>query len=296
MKKNITGTGVALVTPFRSNGNIDFNALDKLVQHLKKGKVDFLVALGTTAETATLSSDEKSTVLNAIIDSNEGELPIVVGMGSNNTHQLACDIKSLDNNDIDAILSVAPYYSKPNQRGIYQHYKEIAMSTQLPIILYNVPGRTASNIAPETCISLAENFSNIIGIKEASGDLNQVMQIINKRPKGFKVFSGDDALTLPMLSTGADGVISVIANAYPAAFTEMVNLMITNKNRVKAHEIHYQLLEIINAIFADGNPAGIKAVLEHLGILENNLRLPMVKVNRALNNELKRLVSNIKLS
>ena len=296
MKKNVSGTGAALVTPFRSNGNIDFNALDKLVQHLKNGKVDFLVALGTTAETATLSSDEKSAVLNTIIDSNEGELPIVVGMGSNNTHQLTCEIKALNQDGIDAILSVAPYYSKPNQRGIYQHYKEIAMATQLPIILYNVPGRTSSNILPETCLSLAENFSNIIGIKEASGDLNQVMQIINNRPKGFKVLSGDDALTLPMLSTGADGVISVIANAYPEAFTEMVNLMITNKNRVKAQEIHYQLLEVINAIFADGNPAGIKAVLDHMGILENNLRLPMVKVNRALNNELRRLVGNIKLS
>ena len=295
MIKNITGTGVALVTPFRSNGNIDFNALDKLVQYLKNGKVDFLVALGTTAETATLSNDEKNTVLQTIIDSNEGQLPIVVGMGSNNTHQLACDIKALETEGIDAILSVAPYYSKPNQRGIYQHYKEIAMATELPIIIYNVPGRTSSNILPETCLSLAENFSNIIGIKEASGNLNQVMQIIKDRPKGFKVFSGDDALTLPMLSTGADGVISVIANAYPAAFSEMVSLMVSNKNRTKALEIHYQLLNTINAIFADGNPAGIKAVLDHMGIMENNLRLPMVKVGRTLNNEIKKLVSEIKL-
>ncbi len=295
MKKEIAGTGVALVTPFHSNGNIDFNALDKLVKHLKNGKVDFLVALGTTAETATLNKDEKDSVLNTIIDSNEGELPIVVGMGSNNTRQITYDIKSIENDNVDAVLSVAPYYSKPNQRGIYQHYKEIAMATSLPIILYNVPGRTSSNIMPETCVSLANNFSNIIGIKEASGNLNQVMQIINNRPKGFKIFSGDDALTLPMLSTGADGVISVIANAYPAAFTEMVSLMIANKNRDRALELHYKLLDIIYAIFSDGNPAGIKAVLSHMDILNNTLRLPMVKVNRSLNNELKKLIDELKL-
>jgi len=294
--KEIKGTGVALVTPFHTNGSIDFGALDKLVQYLKKGKVDFLVALGTTAETATLNTDEKNAVLNSIIDSNEGELPIVVGMGSNNTHQLTCEIKALNKDNIDAILSVAPYYSKPNQRGIYQHFKEVAMSTKLPIILYNVPGRTASNISPETCLNLADKFSNIIGIKEASGDLNIAMEIINNRKDGFKVFSGDDALTLPMLSTGADGVISVIANAYPASFTEMVNLMINSKDRKRALEIHYQLFDMINAIFADGNPAGIKALLDNMGIVGNNLRLPMMKVNRTLNNEIKRLYSLTKLA
>ena len=296
MKKEIKGTGVALVTPFHSNGSIDFGALDKLVQHLRNGKVDFLVALGTTAETATLNSDERNAVLNAIIDSNEGDLPIVVGMGSNNTHQLTCEIKALNQEGIDAILSVAPYYSKPNQRGVYQHFKEVAMSTKLPIILYNVPGRTSSNISPETCLSLADKFSNIIGIKEASGDLNIAMEIIKNRKDGFKVFSGDDALTLPMLSTGADGVISVIANAYPTSFTEMVNIMINNKDNNRALEIHYQLLDMINAIFADGNPAGIKALLDNMGIVGNNLRLPMMKVNRTLNNEIKRLYSLLKLA
>jgi len=294
--KEIKGTGVALVTPFHANGSIDFGALDKLVQYLKKGKVDFLVALGTTAETATLNADERNAVLNSIIDSNEGQLPIVVGMGSNNTHQLTCEIKALNKENIDAILSVAPYYSKPNQRGIYQHFKEVAMSTKLPIILYNVPGRTSSNISPETCLSLADKFSNIIGIKEASGDLNIAMEIIKNRKEGFKVFSGDDALTLPMLSTGADGVISVIANAYPASFTEMVNLMVNSKDRKRALEIHYQLLDMINAIFADGNPAGIKALLDNMGIVGNNLRLPMMKVNRTLNNEIKRLYSITKLA
>ncbi len=296
MKKEIKGTGVALVTPFHSNGNIDFVALDRLVKHMHKGKVDFLLAMGTTAETATLTEDEKIAVLSTIIDSNEGVLPIMVGMGSNNTRQLSHDIKAMRDKEIDAILSVTPYYNKPNQKGIIAHFKEVAMASDFPVVLYNVPGRTSSNILPETCLNLANSFPNIIGIKEASGNLMQVMEIIKGRPKGFKVFSGDDALTLPMLATGADGVISVVANAYPAAMSEMVRLMLDNGDRNKAMKIHYQLLPIINALFADGNPAGIKALLEHINILGNNLRLPMVKVNRSVNNELKRLASLSTLS
>ncbi len=295
MQNKIKGAGVALVTPFHANGNIDFKSLDALVQHMHKGNIDFLVALGTTAETATLNADEKTAVLNTIIDSNEGKLPIVVGMGSNDTRHLTADIKALDSSNIDAILSVAPYYSKPNQKGMFSHFKEVALSTDLPIILYNVPGRTSSNLLPETILSLANSFPNIMGVKEASGDLMQVMEIIKSRPEGFKVFSGDDALTLPMLSTGADGVISVIANAYPAAMAEMVDIMLNDKNNSKALEIHYQMLDIINALFADGNPGGVKALLEHMGIVGNNLRLPMVKVNRGLNNELKRMATESKL-
>ncbi len=296
MKKEIKGTGVALVTPFHPNGNIDFAALDRLVKYMHKGKVDFLLAMGTTAETATLTEDEKIAVLSTIIDSNEGVLPIMVGMGSNNTRQLAHDIRAIRDKEIDAILSVTPYYNKPNQKGIIAHFKEVAMASDFPVVLYNVPGRTSSNILPETCLNLANSFPNIIGIKEASGNLMQVMEIIKGRPKGFKVFSGDDALTLPMLATGADGVISVVANAYPAAMSEMVRLMLDNGDRNKAMKIHYQLLPIINALFADGNPAGIKALLEHITILGNNLRLPMVKVNRSVNNELKRLASLSTLS
>jgi 4-hydroxy-tetrahydrodipicolinate synthase len=295
MQKVIKGTGVALVTPFHPNGSIDFKSLDKLVKHLHQGKVDFLVALGTTAETATLNDDEKSAVLNTIIESNEGLLPIVVGMGSNNTHHLIHEIKALDASEIDGLLSVSPYYNKPNQKGIIAHFKEVAMSTDLPIILYNVPGRTSSNIKPATCLELADRFHNIIGIKEASGDMMQVMEIIKNRPQGFKVFSGDDALTLPMIAAGADGVISVVANAYPAAMSEMVNLMLSDSDRYKAMEIHYQLLNIINALFADGNPGGIKALLEHMGILGNNLRLPLVRVNRSLNAELKLMIQNTTL-
>lgn len=295
MNREIKGTGVALVTPFHASGNIDFTSLDKIVKYVINGNADFLVVLGTTAETATLNSNEKEAVLNAVIDSNEGKLPIVVGMGGNNTMQLVSDIKNMNIDGVDAILSVAPYYSKPSQRGIYNHFKEIAMATDLPIILYNVPGRTASNISPETCIKLATDFSNIVAIKEASGDLMQVMEIIKARPKDFKIFSGDDALTLPMIACGIEGVISVVANAYPSAMSEMVNLMVDNKDRKRALDIQYQMLDIINALFAEGNPAGIKALMEHLGLLSNNLRLPMVKVSRSLNADLKKMASDSKL-
>lgn len=295
MAKEIRGTGVALVTPFHSNGNIDFKALDILVKHMHKGNVDFLVALGTTAETATLTEDEKSAVLCTIIESNENKLPIIVGAGSNNTRSLVKSIKAINDREIDGLLSVAPYYNKPNQKGMIAHFKEVALATDLPIVLYNVPGRTSSNILPETVISLAESYKNIVAVKEASGNLMQVMEIIKNRPKGFKVFSGDDALTLPMIAAGADGVISVIANAYPAAMSEMVNLMLSDKDRYEALKIHYQMLDIIKAMFADGNPAGVKAFLELMGLMENSLRLPMVKVNRSLANEIKRLYESTNL-
>ncbi len=291
MYNTFKGTGVALVTPFHSNGNIDFKSLDALVKHLIQGGVDFLVALGTTAETATLSEDEKSAVLNAIIDANEGTLPVVVGMGSNNTSHLVSELKSLKTEGVDGILTVAPYYNKPNQRGMYAHFKEVAMNTDLPIILYNVPGRTSSNLLPETILKLASDFKNIVGVKEASGNLMQVMEIIKARPAGFKVFSGDDALTLPMLSCGADGVISVVANAFPKAMSEMVNIMISDNDRYKAMELHYKMLDVTNALFADGNPAGVKALMTLMGMMGNNLRLPLVRVNANLNNELKRLLT-----
>ena len=287
-EKEIYGTGVALVTPFHPSGQIDFTSLALLVNHVIDGGVDFVVALGTTAETATLNSDEKSAVLQAIIDETNGRVPIVVGLGSNNTRELVNEIRKFNFEGIDGILSVAPYYSKPNQRGIYEHFKQIAMATNLPIIIYNVPGRTASNISAETCIKLANDFENIIAVKEASGDLMQVMEIIKNRPAGFRVFSGDDALTLPSLAVGADGVISVIANAYPKSMSEMVNGMLSDNDRYLALAHHYQMLDVINALFADGNPGGIKALLDHMGIVKNNLRLPMVKVNRSLNAELKK--------
>jgi 4-hydroxy-tetrahydrodipicolinate synthase len=295
MAKKIYGTGVALVTPFHPSGQIDFTALSRLVHHVIDGGVDFLVALGTTAETATMNADERSAVLQAIIDENAGRVPVVVGMGGNNTRALANEIHHLDFEGVDGILSVAPYYNKPNQRGIYEHFKQIALATDLPVIIYNVPGRTASNISAETCVRLAHDFENIVAVKEASGDLMQVMEILKNRPEGFRLFSGDDALTLPMLALGADGVISVVANAYPRMFSDMVRSMLKDGKRAAALEAHYKLLDMINALFADGNPAGIKALLEHLGVVKNNLRLPMVKVNRSLNAELKKLAQNIEL-
>ena len=288
LAKEIYGTGVALVTPFHASGQIDFGSLSDLVNHVIDGGVNFIVALGTTAETATLNKDERAAVLQAIIDDADKRVPIIVGLGGNNTRELAHEIHNFNFEGVDGILSVAPYYSKPNQRGIYEHFKQIAMATDLPIVIYNVPGRTSSNITAETCIKLANDFDNIIAVKEASGDLMQVMEIIKNRPAGFGVFSGDDALTLPSLAVGADGVISVIANAYPKSMSEMVAGMLSDNDRYIAMAIHYQMLDVINALFADGNPAGIKALLDHLGIVKNNLRLPMVKANRSLNMELKK--------
>lgn len=286
LAKKIQGTGVALVTPFHSSGQIDFTSLGRLVNHVIDGGVDFLVALGTTAETATLNTDEKAAVLQYIIDENNKRVPIVVGLGSNNTSALANEIHNFNFDGVDGILSVAPYYSKPNQRGIYEHFKQVALATNLPIIIYNVPGRTSSNISADTCIKLADDFDNIIAVKEASGDLMQVMDIVKRRPKGFRIFSGDDALTLPSMAVGANGVISVIANAYPKSMSKMVNCMLHDDSNAALVQ-HYQMLDVINALFADGNPAGVKALMDHQGIVKNNLRLPMVKVHRALNTELK---------
>jgi 4-hydroxy-tetrahydrodipicolinate synthase len=286
--KEIYGTGVALVTPFHASGQIDFSSLNQLVNHVIEGGVDFVVALGTTAETATLNRDERAAVLQAIVDNVDNRVPIVVGLGSNNTSELVQEIRNFDFTGVGGILSVAPYYSKPNQRGIYEHFKQVAMATDLPIIIYNVPGRTSSNISAETCIKLANDFENIVAVKEASGDLMQVMEIIKNRPAGFSVFSGDDALTLPSLAIGADGVISVIANAFPKSMSEMVSGTLSDQERYISMAIHYQMIDVINALFADGNPAGIKALLDHLGLVKNNLRLPMVKVNRSLNTELKK--------
>ncbi len=288
LAKKIYGTGVALVTPFHPSGQIDFTSLGRLVNHVIDGGVDFIIAMGTTAETATLNSDEQAAVLQSVIDETDKRVPIVLGMGGNNTRALSNEIHDFSFEGVDAILSVAPYYSKPNQRGIYEHFKQIALATNLPIIIYNVPGRTSSNISAETCIRLANDFDNIIAVKEASGDLMQVMEIIKNRPKDFRVFSGDDALTLPSLAVGADGVISVVANAYPKSMSAMVNEMLNKNDQYAALVHHYQMLDVINALFADGNPAGIKALLDHMGIVKNNLRLPMVKVNRSLNLELKK--------
>jgi len=291
MKTVIDGTGVAIVTPFHNYGTVDFTALGSIVEYIIQGGVDFIVALGTTSEAATLSVDEKYAVVNFVKETVDGRVPIVLGCGGNNTHAIVDFIKAMDFDGIDAILSVAPYYNKPNQKGMYSHFKLIAGASSVPIILYNVPGRTGSNISAETTIRLAKEFKNIIAVKEASGNMDQVMKILRDRPKGFKVFSGEDALTFPMMTMGADGVISVAAMGYPKEYSEMVRLL-KKKKYDQALKIHFSLIDFIDAIFADGNPAGIKAALSMMDMGKNNLRLPLVKINKALQVQLQKIISS----
>lgn len=295
MSKNnkFKGTGVAIVTPFTKDGSIDFHALGKLVNFIIKGGVEYIVVLGTTGESVTLSKDEKELVVSFVIETVNKRVPVVLGLGGNNTKEIVTALKKDSFAGIDAILSVSPYYNKPNQRGIYQHYKAIAEASPLPIILYNVPGRTSSNITADTTIKLANDFKNIIAIKEASGNLEQCMKIIKYRPKDFLVISGDDMLTLPIIASGGDGVISVIANAYPKDFSEMTRQILAG-NVKDAQKLHYKLTDMIEQIFADGNPAGIKAVLEMLNVCPDNVRLPLVKVNKATQNALAELVKGYK--
>lgn len=281
MKKLFTGTGVALVTPFHKYGTVDFNSLRRIIEHTLKGKVDYLVVLGTTGETATMSKDERNAVCGFVLEVVDGRVPVVVGIGGNNTQEIVETITTFDFTGIEGILTVTPYYNKPQQKGLYYHYKNIAMVSPLPLILYNVPGRTGANMSSETTLKLAHEFSNIVGVKEASGNMAQVMKIIKDRPAGFKVISGDDALTLPMIAAGADGVISVVANVYPFEFSEMVRLALKG-DFASARKYHYMLFDLIESLFEDGSPSGVKAALEIRGLAPNNLRLPLVKVNKAV--------------
>jgi 4-hydroxy-tetrahydrodipicolinate synthase len=291
MSSKFRGTGVAIVTPFHNYGTIDFTSLGKVLNHIIDGGVNFVLALGTTSEAVTLSADERVAVTNYIIETVDKRVPVMLGVGGNNTQEVVNKLKSTNFDGIDAILSVAPYYNKPQQKGLFYHFKTIAATSPVPVYLYNVPSRTSVNISAETTLRLATEIDNIEGIKEASGDMQQVMKILKDKPDDFVVLSGDDALTLPMLAMGADGVISVVANAFPAEFSEMVRLGVKGKLK-SARRLHYSLLEIINALFADGNPAGIKAALDILGLLNNNLRLPLVKVNKAVYNQLNTLISD----
>lgn len=289
MDNEIKGTGVAIVTPFLKNGKIDFTSLDNLIEHIIVNKVDFIVGLGTTSEAVTLTAEEKKAVMNHVKKGTNGRVPIVMGIGGNNTQAVVDTIKATDFDGISAVLSVAPYYNKPNQTGLYQHFSAIAKACPVPIILYNVPGRTSSNITAETVIKLANDHWNIVAVKEASGDLHQITDIIRNKPGEFKVLSGDDALTFAMMALGADGVISVVANAFPAAFSMMVRLMEKHKYE-DAREIHFSLLDITGQLFADGNPAGVKAALTILGVCKNHLRLPMVPASKEVQKRLKELI------
>ena len=286
-----TGTGVAIVTPFNRDRRIDKTALIRLINHIIKGGVEYVVALGTTGESVTLTKEEKRTVVSIVLETVNKRVPVVLGLGGNNTQELLESFNTVpDFKYLDAILSVSPYYNKPNQSGIYEHYKAVAKVSTLPIILYNVPGRTGSNITAETTIRLAKDFKNIIGIKEASGNLEQAMKIIKNKPKDFLVISGDDSLTLPMIACGADGVISVVANAFPKDFSEMTR-QILEGNVKQAQQLHYKLIDITEQLFADGNPAGIKAALEILGICKSTIRLPLVEVNAETRKKLEELIS-----
>ncbi|MEO0311715.1 MAG: hypothetical protein RIQ89_1372 [Bacteroidota bacterium] len=288
-----TGTGVALVTPFHRDGSIDFKSLKKLVIKCIEGKVDYLVAMGTTGESVTLSQDEKHAVLDFIIEVNEGRLPIVLGMGGNNTRALVNQIEQTDLGNLAAILSVCPYYNKPSQRGIISHYKAIANAAAIPIILYNVPGRTATNMDAQTTIELAHEVKNIIAMKEASGNFDKIQKIIQGKPKDFVLISGDDPITLPLIAAGAEGVISVIANAYPRETSDMVRLCMEG-NFDKARKLHYKLFDITNAIFIDGNPAGIKGLLSTMNVCQEYVRLPLMNVSKGTISKFELMSKNLK--
>ena len=287
----IKGTGVALITPFNEDFSIDYASLEKLINHQIDGGVDYLVIMGTTGESVVLSKQEKKQVVNFCKKVNNARLPIVLGLGSNNTFALVEEIKSTDFDGIYAVLSVSPYYIKPTQDGIYLHYKMIAEVCPLPIILYNVPGRTASNITAETTLQLANDFDNIVAVKESSGDLAQIEKIMKERPKDFLVLSGDDSLTSKMIEMGGDGVIAVIGQSHPQIFSDMVRAGLKGDFR-KANLLHQQLNPIYKPLYIDGNPAGIKATLNIMGICKNILRPPLVGVTDETYNNLKRFIGH----
>lgn len=289
MKNNITGVGVALVTPFDKSGAVDFDALDRLVDHVIKGGVGYLVVLGTTAETPTLTHAEKDAIVARVIERNAGRLPIVVGVGGNCTANVAEQLKTSDFTGVDAVLSVTPYYNKPSQEGMYQHYKAVAEASPVPVILYNVPGRTGVNMTAETTLRIAREVKNVLGIKEANACITQMSKLIKGRPEGFLVISGDDCMTLPLASIGGDGVISVIANAYPANMSSMLGKAMRNDNKGAVEE-YMRISDLLPAIFEEGNPAGVKTVLAIKGVMDNVLRLPLVACSQGLQQKIKDII------
>lgn len=279
--KELVGTGVALITPFKEDFSVDVEGLKNVVNFNVENGIDYLVVLGTTAESATLSKEEKQLVIDTVVSVNNGRLPLVLGIGGNNTQEVISEMKAQNLSNFTAILSVSPFYNKPTQEGIYQHFAAIAKEAPLPIILYNVPGRTASNVLPSTVIRLANDFENIVAIKEAAGDIVQAMELISGCPKDFLVISGDDMITLPMVLAGGAGVISVIGEGFPKEFSKMVRLGFERKVD-EAYDIHYKIAPAIDYIFQEGNPAGIKAVFKKLGICNDTVRLPLVGVSDCL--------------
>ena len=290
--QSLIGTGVALVTPFKKDFSVDTEALIRIVNFQIDNGIDYLVVLGTTAENATLSQDEKELVIQTVINANNGRLPLILGVGGNNTAEVVKELKERDLSNFVAILSVSPYYNKPTQEGIYQHFKAVADASPIPVILYNVPGRTGSNMLPSTVLRLANDFKNIVAIKEAAGDIVQAMKLIQNKPEGFHVISGDDMVTLPMVLAGGSGVISVIGEGFPKQFSDMVRLGL-NRKVDEAYELHYLLTDAIDMIFEQGNPAGIKEVHRILELSENTVRLPLVNVNQDLSDRLSKFVQNL---
>lgn len=287
--QSLIGTGVALATPFKKDFSIDTEALVRLVNLSVDGGIEYLVILGTTAENATLTKEESEMVIKTIVDANNKRLPLVLGVGGNNTAEVVKELKERDLSDFEAILSISPYYNKPTQEGIYQHFKAIADASPIPIILYNVPSRTGVNMAPTTVLRLANDFENIVAVKEAAGDMIQALRLIKDKPKDFLVLSGDDMIALPMVLAGASGVISVLGQAFPKEFSEMIRLGL-NRKVDDAFKIHYQFSDCIDMIFEQGNPTGIKQVIKSLGLAENIMRLPLVSANESLGNSINEFV------
>lgn len=288
------GTGVALVTPFKIDGSVDHSGLKITIDHIINGGVEYLVSLGTTGETATLTSNEKKAIWETTVEHVAGRVPLIAGIGGNSTAEVIADLKKFNSKGFAAVLSVCPYYNKPSQEGIYQHYKAVAETSDLPVILYNVPGRTGINMAAETTLRLAHDFKNIIAVKEASGNFDQFNKIIKDKPEDFLFISGDDPITLPLIAMGAAGVISVIGNALPGIFSTMVRMCLDGKF-IEAQPLHYSLTEITNLFFAEGNPAGVKAALKLLGICEQVVRLPLVNISEGTEQMIKTELAKLRL-
>jgi 4-hydroxy-tetrahydrodipicolinate synthase len=290
--KKFKGTGVAIVTPFKNDLSIDFAALGRVVKHVIDGGVNYIVAMGTTGESVTLTKDEKKAIISYVSEAIDGRVPLVVGIGGNNTQEVINSIRQSNLTGVDGILSVAPYYNKPTQRGLFQHFKAIATCSQLPVIIYNVPGRTACNITADTCLELAHECDSIVAVKEASGDISQIMKIIKGKPENFSVISGDDMLTIPIVAAGGTGVISVLANAFPSQCSEIVSNAIKN-NFKTARETQFRFLEMIELLFVEGNPAGVKAMMNTMNLCSNTLRLPLVPVSRSIYSKIQKAIEEV---
>ena len=294
IQDRLKGMGVALITPFKSDESVDYNALMRLVDYQLQNNTDFLCVLGTTAETPTLTEDEKTQIKQMVVERVNGKIPIVLGVGGNNTRMIVDTLKHDDFTGVDAILSVVPYYNKPSQEGIYQHYKAISEATDLPIVLYNVPGRTGVNMTAETTLRIANDFKNVVAIKEASGNITQMDDIIKNKPTTFNVISGDDGITFPLITLGAVGIISVIGNAFPREFSRMVRLALEG-DYANALTIHHKFAELFKLLFVDGNPAGVKAMMSAMGMIENKLRLPLVPTRITTFEAIRKILSELNI-